>query len=161
MKLIGDFINLIPWLPLKTVWSENCSLATWPNDEVIYFSSIINGTNWTNVRKKEGLKNTFDRECSLWDFSSGRRTTIFLSYFRSLFLLYISSLTNDDFVFYRGRYFFQTNKGSRKNIFWILLTVLSTRQNETKVLLQRNKITYTMIYRTLSLTSILKNQKYS
>ena len=117
MKLNGDFINLIPWLPLKTVWSENCRLATWPNDEVIYFSSIINGTNSTNVRKKEGLKNTFDRECSLWDFSSGRRTTIFLSYFRSFLLLYISSLTNDDFVLYRGPYLFPTNKGSRKKLF--------------------------------------------
>ena len=83
----------------NSVWSENCTLATWPNDEVIYFSSTINGTNTTNVRKKQGLKNTFGRECSLWDFSSGRRTTNFLSYLRSLFLLYISSLTDDDLVF--------------------------------------------------------------
>ena len=70
-----------------------------------------------NKCKKKGLKYTFDRECFLWDFSSGRRTTIFLSYFRSLFLLYISSLTNDDLVLYRGPYLLQTNKGSRKKLF--------------------------------------------
>ena len=119
-----NFINWVNWwlhkLDLVTssensARSENCALATWPNDEVIYFSSIINGTNSTNVRKKQGFKNTFYRECSLWDFSSGRRIAIFLSYFRSLFLLCISSLTNDDIVFLSQTV--PTNKGSRKKLF--------------------------------------------
>ena len=63
-----NFINWVNWwlhkLDLVTssensARSENCALATWPNDEVIYFSSIINGTNSTNVRNIPLTGNAF------------------------------------------------------------------------------------------------------
>ena len=76
-------------------------------------------------------------------------------------MLCICSLTNDGFVFsIADRISFQLKKEAGKNCFkYYSLFFLQGKVAITKLLLQRNKMLYTMIYRKLPFTSVLKKTK--